>query len=159
VLMKDIEAYLKISTMLERAETVDMMSCLKDICFSFMINPAKVSKYVMEDLRHLETPIVLALVRARWDYVTQKFGHHWTRDLAAAFPTFHLDPPLAWEIGKTDKKEKKNAKVPEASIDGPSTLRKSTAPLSESRRLQLTRDVLVKKITIGVPSSELPSSK
>ena len=138
--MKDLEAYYKVGSMLGRPETVDMLSCLKDIGFVFMVHPGKVTKYVLEDLRHLDSSIVVALVRARSDYVTQKFGRHWTRDLSAAFPSFHFDFPLSWEIAK----EKKKAVLKDSSINimGPSTIRNASAPLTDSRKLQIVRDVL-----------------
>lgn len=54
------------------------------------------------------------------------------------------DTPLEWET--TDKKVTvlTSADTP----GGPSTLRKSTAPLTESRRLQIARDVLVKQLPL-----------
>ena len=153
VLMKDLEAYAKVSATLCRAETVDMLTCLKDLGFVFMISGSKVSKYVLEDLRHLDTHVVMALVRARADYVSQKFGRHWTRDLQAVYPLFHADPPLPWET--TDKKSSATtAGLAATSIGGPPTLRKTTAPLTESRRLQIMRDVLVKKALTRANSNE-----
>jgi hypothetical protein len=96
VLMKDLEAYSEIAVSLERPETLDMTLCLKDIGFVFMISPGKVSKYVLEDLRHLDMNIVIPLVRARSDYIRQKYGRHWTNDLAGAFPYLHTNSPLPW---------------------------------------------------------------
>lgn len=138
VLMKDLEAYVEIAMSLERPETLDMMLCLKDIGFVFMISPGKVFKYVLEDLRHLDMTVVLPLVRARSDYIRQKYGRHWTHELAVTYPSFHKSDPLPWEV--TSLKECK-----EKDILGPSTIRNTSAPLSEGRKLQLQRDMLIKQ--------------
>ena len=57
--------------MMGRPETVDMMTCLKDACYIFMMSPEKVSKHVLEELRYLDSTIVLSLVRMRSDFPTQ----------------------------------------------------------------------------------------
>ena len=56
----------------------------------WILPPEGVLKYVLEHLRHLDTAVVLALVRARAD-AHPKGALHWSKQLGATH-TLSLDP-------------------------------------------------------------------
>jgi hypothetical protein len=58
-----------------------MMLCLKEIASVFAAPPENVAKIVVENLRHLDTVIVLAIVRARADFTTRPSLSHWTKKI------------------------------------------------------------------------------
>lgn len=80
-LKADLEEYLNIAQSIELPETIDMINCLKEIAAVYSTPPELVAKLVVENLRHLDTVIVLALVKARADFTTRPSISHWTKKL------------------------------------------------------------------------------
>jgi hypothetical protein len=80
-LMADLDEYQSIVQSMETPETKDMMLCLKEIASVFAAPPENVAKIVVENLRHLDTVIVLAIVRARADFTTRPSLSHWTKKI------------------------------------------------------------------------------
>ncbi len=121
-LSKDLDEYHRIFLLFRAPEVEDMMSCLREIAVVYAAPADKVKNIIVEDLRHLDTSIVLALSRARSDYgVIQKGQDHWTRLVAAAYSlrSHRWDYELPWESTSSS-----------SSTRWPSTLRKSSAPVS-----------------------------
>jgi len=81
-LLADIEEYTNIAQSMETPETIDMINCLKEIASVYTCPPEGVAKIVIENLRHLDTVIILALVKSRSDFTTRPSISHWTKKLA-----------------------------------------------------------------------------
>ena len=62
-------------------ETLDMIVCLREMCSIFSTHPSMVPKAIFENLRHLDTTIVLSLVQARVDFNRNAGAEHWTKRL------------------------------------------------------------------------------
>jgi hypothetical protein len=108
VLVRDMDEYHKVFVATDCMEAVDLISCLREVMYIYLTPADNVVKMVSEDLRHLNTHVVLVLVRSRADYA-HKAGY----DVALndIFAAFKADSLLPWEI--------KNS-----SINGPASLRK-----------------------------------
>lgn len=61
--------------MSECAEIVDMMVCLKELSIIFTARAENLVQLVIEDLRHLDTSIILAFVKARADFISRNPKH------------------------------------------------------------------------------------
>lgn len=98
VLVRDMDEYHKVFVTMGCMESVDLISCLREMMYIYMTPADNVVKMVSEDLRHLNTHVVLVLVRSRTDY-TQKAGY----DIALneIFAAFKGDSLLPWEVKKT----------------------------------------------------------
>ena len=85
---------------MEVPETIDMLYCVKEICSIYSAKPEQVAKVkttyihtythhsidqwimiqvIIENLRHLDTAIVMALSHARGDSAARGTATHWTR--------------------------------------------------------------------------------
>jgi hypothetical protein len=137
----------------EAPENIDMIVCLKDIAAVYAADAEDVPKVgcslpiprffprlshhmtapqiVIESLRHLDTAIVLALVKARSDF--NKGNASWTKKLSDAFGTIKWDAALPWESKKINTivafAESAAAGSSSQSL-GPSTLRKTSVPIT-----------------------------
>lgn len=133
--MKDLEEYCNVMMLFEAPENVDLMICLKEISLVLRATPEDVPKMVIEGLRHLDTRVVLAIVKARSDSAV-KGQHHWARQLSAVYGnTNKWDSPLPWELKKnmTIVTFAESAAAGSSSQAlGPITLRKSYIPVSSS---------------------------
>jgi hypothetical protein len=98
VLVRDMDEYHKVFVTMDCMESVDLISCLREIMYIYMTPADNVVKMVSEDLRHLNTHVVLVLVRSRTDY-THKAGY----DIALneIFAAFKGDSLLPWEVKKS----------------------------------------------------------
>ena len=98
VLVRDMDEYHKVFVTMQCMESVDLISCLREMMYIYMTPADNVVKMVSEDLRHLNTHVVLVLVRSRTDY-THKSGY----DIALneIFAAFKGDSLLPWEIKKS----------------------------------------------------------
>lgn len=128
-----------------------MMLCLKEIASVFLVFSEKVEKKVVEDLRHLDTHVVLAFVRNRADAATRA-GDLWMKGLNSYYGTLRWDAPLPWE-GKNRSSilgfnELVSSKVPV----GPSTLRKTQTPLSQALIIEAAKalEESLSKNTVGL---------
>jgi hypothetical protein len=67
--------------MMNIPETRDMITCLEEICIVFTLpSSEEVVRMVTEDLRHLDTAVVLGLVKARSDFNTfTGRNQHWAK--------------------------------------------------------------------------------
>ena len=61
--------------MSECVELIDMMVCLRELSVVFTARPDQLVKTVLEDLRHLDTAVILAFVRARADFASRDANH------------------------------------------------------------------------------------
>ena len=125
-LKKDLAEYHRTLLLFHAPEVDDMLICLQEIAAIYAAPADKVKNVIVEDLRHLDTSIVLALSRARSDYgVLQKGPRHWTKLVAAAYSlrSHRWDYELPWESSTSS-----------SAIHRPTTLRKSSAPLSALHR-------------------------
>lgn len=98
VLVRDMDEYHKVFVTMECMESVDLISCLREMMYIYMTPADNVVKMVSEDLRHLNTHVVLVLVRSRTDY-THKAGYDVA--LNEIFAAFKGDSLLPWEIKKS----------------------------------------------------------
>ena len=78
-LLVDLEEYYNIALTMEMPDTTDMMVCLKEIAAVFAAPPESVTKIVIENLRHLDTIVVLTLLRARSDFTTRGGANFWAK--------------------------------------------------------------------------------
>jgi len=92
---------------------------------------------VVENLRHLDTDLVLALTKARSDYgVLQMTNEHWTRTIAATYSFTKWDHELPWEKGQGRQDRRivsgfgASSHAAEAKSVVPTTLRKTSAKVS-----------------------------
>lgn len=89
---------------------------------------------VMEDFRHLDTEIVLSLIKARTDALPPSQNPiHWTKELANHYSSFRRDDLLSWETKKhltVVSFSESTAAGSNSSILGPKTLRKTQMPAS-----------------------------
>ena len=60
----------------ECPEIIDMMICLKELCIIFTVRAENLVKLVVEDLRHLDTSIILAFVKSRADFQSRNPKHY-----------------------------------------------------------------------------------
>jgi len=96
-LMADLDEYLTIAQCMQTPDTVDMITCLKEIAAVYAAPPESVAKLVVENLRHLDTVIVLALVKARSDFTTRTSISHWTKKLRYV-NTLKTGPPMVCSL-------------------------------------------------------------
>lgn len=61
--------------MSECVELIDMMVCLRELSVVFTTRPDQLLRVVIEDLRHLDTAVTLAFVRARADFASRDSNH------------------------------------------------------------------------------------
>jgi hypothetical protein len=145
-LIKDIDEYLAVMKIFDSKENVDMMHCLREIVCVFEVSQDRVKKVVTEDLRHLDTDVVLALTKARSDYgIIQKNSEHWTRTIASTYSFTKWDHEPTWE--KRSPRRHTNSLISgllsqntEQKSEVPISLRKTGAPVSSLYiELQQTR--------------------
>lgn len=134
-LMHDLDEYHRIVLLFQSSEIEDMMCCLKEMCTVFSAPSNDVRKIIVEDLRHLDMVIVLALSKARSDYGTlQKGPDHWTRLVAGAYGmrSHRWDFNLPWEQAgrRFSRVGDSGGDADGKSLAGPVTLRKSAQPVS-----------------------------
>ncbi len=190
VLNKDLEAYSSILGKFDCKDLNDMMVCLKEICLGiYSAPPERVRKKVVEELRHLDTDVVLVLLRARRDYSLaslQKGKDHWSRTIASAYGFRRWDHELPWitptnrdkrlsrirntsagSANEVSNDDSKNDQIEGLENKGPTTLRKSSQPLSSlylrlmQRSDRIGGDDLSERgsdADSGVPSSGGPSA-
>jgi hypothetical protein len=123
-------------------DALDSLSCMKEIAAVYLVGPEDVSKVVIENLRHLDTAIVLSLVKARSDYspggsITRIGAPNWTKQLEDVFSSFKGDISLPWEGRKpvTILAFSESARAGSGSQTlGPSSLRKSTMMADADKR-------------------------
>jgi len=56
-------------------ELIDMVVCLRELSVVFTTHPDQLMRVVLEDLRHLDTAVTLAFVRARADFSSRDSNH------------------------------------------------------------------------------------
>lgn len=61
--------------MSECVELIDMMVCLRELSVVFTTRPDQLLRVVIEDLRHLDTAVTLAFVKARADFASRDANH------------------------------------------------------------------------------------
>ena len=114
----------------------------------FTHDVSRLYKFVCEDLRHIDTNILLVLCRARSDYNTST---SWVKELYLTFPSLIDDTlKLPWE-------DKLSTTITPDDIQSsvyPITLRKSTAPLSDLRKQQLRQKLSSPLSSYLTPQSE-----
>lgn len=98
VLVRDMDEYHKVFVAMESMESTDLISCLREMMYIFLTPAENVVKMVSEDLRHLNTHVVLVLIRSRTDYT-----HKAVYDVALneIFAAFKGDLLLPWEAKKS----------------------------------------------------------
>ncbi|KAJ1441108.1 exocyst complex component Sec10-domain-containing protein [Ochromonadaceae sp. CCMP2298] len=99
VLRRDILHYLKHLALLETPDVMDMLSCLKDATLLFSTPAASLLRLIGEDLRYMDTAVVMALVRSRSDFNPRDQANY-CHQLGATWGA-KWDAPLPWEGAKT----------------------------------------------------------
>lgn len=155
LLARDLEEYRNVTVMMNSVETMDMMLCLSEICSLFAVSSAEVTKVITEDLRHLDTSIILGLAKARQDF-NQRGADNWSKELSATFMNYKWDVSLPWENKKPltvlTFTETYVASSSGSNTMGPLTLRKSSAPVSAL----YINEVLRKKIEDKLKMNQTP---
>eukprot|EP01038_Epipyxis_sp_PR26KG_P005958 gene5958-8211_t len=100
VLITDMDGYLRVMVVMESPEAIDMLICLKEICQIFIIPAEDVVRVVTEDMRYLDTAVVLGLTRSRLDFANRSHPDHWSRILSLKYSNYKWDSPLPWEVRK-----------------------------------------------------------
>eukprot|EP01035_Chromulina_nebulosa_P017055 gene17055-22565_t len=138
----------------EAPENIDMMLCLKEIAAVYQAEPQDVAKIIIENLRHLDTAIVLSLVKARADFSPK--GCAWVKSLNNAFGQIRWDNQLPWELKKNMTIVSFAESAAEGSNSqalGPITLRKLNSSTNKSNMLDINYNDLDSN---GVSSSFTP---
>jgi hypothetical protein len=79
-LLRDLDEYFSTMVPMNVVETLDMIHCIQEVAGVYLVPPDLVTKFVVDNLRHLDANIVMALVRARADFGTPAAAA-WTREL------------------------------------------------------------------------------
>lgn len=125
-LMADLDEYYSIAASMEVPDTTDMLLCLKEMAAIFAAPPEHVTKIVVENLRHLDTIVVLALLRARADFTTRGGSNFWTRKVSTAYGFSKWDHMLQWEKRKVVSVMSVIETAANTDPLGPVTLRKAS---------------------------------
>ena len=151
ILLNDLEEYKNLCAIMECPEVIDMMLCLKEIATVFLVASEKVEKKVVEDLRQLDTHVVLAFVRNRADAATRP-GELWMKGLNSYYGTLRWDAPLPWEGKNRSSILGFNELVTNKVPLGPSTLRKTQTPLSQALIIEAAKalEESLSKNTVGL---------
>ncbi len=151
ILLNDLEEYKNLCAIMECPEVIDMMLCLKEIASVFLVASEKVEKKVVEDLRQLDTHVVLGFVRNRADAATRP-GDLWMKGLNSYYGTLRWDAPLPWEGKNRSSILGFNELVTNKVPLGPSTLRKTQTPLSQALIIEAAKalEESLSKNTVGL---------
>ena len=125
-LMADLDEYYSIAASMEVPDTTDMLLCLKEMAAVFAAPPENVTKIVVENLRHLDTIVVLALLRARADFTTRGGSNFWTKKVGSAYGFSKWDHMLQWEKRKVVSVMSVIETAANTDPLGPVTLRKAS---------------------------------
>jgi hypothetical protein len=130
----DMAEYVRLAELFQVPEVDDMMACLSELCTVFSADGcAEAKRVITEDLRHLDTIVVLAVSKARSDYGSiGKGADHWTRLVAASYGmrSHRWEFDMPWEPALRRFVRTGTAEGGGKSLQGPSTLRKSAQPVS-----------------------------
>ena len=145
-LMRDMDEYLAVMRMFNSKDNIDMIICLKEIATVYTCGADKVKKVVVENLRHLDTDLVLSLTKARNDYGgLQMASDHWTRTIASTYSFSKWSHEPLWNKASNaqrqqQQQQRKNSSllglvsagtsIPDVKTTTPATLRKTSTPLS-----------------------------
>ena len=95
VLVRDLDEYLSVIDDMECPDVIDMISSVREIAYVFMAPTENISKMITEQLAHLDTQIVLSLLRSRTDYSNRA---PWVKQLNQLYPSFQKwDALFPWE--------------------------------------------------------------
>ncbi len=95
MLVRDLDEYLSVIDDMECPDVVDMIASVREIAYVFMAPSENISKMVTEQLAHLDTQIVLSLLRSRADYSNRA---PWVKQLNQLYPSFQKwDALFRWE--------------------------------------------------------------
>jgi hypothetical protein len=97
---RDLEEYRHVTALMNSAETSDMIGCLEEVAVVFEATSGdEVVRVVTEDLRHLDTSVVLGMVRVRVDFHNVLTGgtSAWAKLLSVKYLNYKWDTPLPWE--------------------------------------------------------------
>lgn len=129
-LRRDLEEYRHITALMNSAETSDMIVCLEEIVSVFEATSGEeVVRVVTEELRHLDTAVVLGLVRVRADFNSVLTGSNssWAKALSSKYLNYKWDTMMPWEGRKAvtivSFREAMNSAY--STKMGPKTLRRS----------------------------------
>lgn len=79
-LLRDLDDYFMTLVSMNVVDTLDMIHCIQEVVGVYLQPPDMVTKFVVDNLRHLDANIVMALVRARAEFGTPAAAV-WTREL------------------------------------------------------------------------------
>mmetsp|Transcript_12211 Transcript_12211/g.18463 ORF Transcript_12211/g.18463 Transcript_12211/m.18463 type:complete len:1084 (+) Transcript_12211:93-3344(+) len=127
VLVRDMDEYHNAFVVMDCQDARDLILCLREIVYIFMTPAENVVKMVSEDLRHLNTHVVLSLLKSRVDYGPKA---EWYTPLSEIFAAIKWDTPLPWE-GKNASTGKESFSNNSERI-GPHSLRKVSGSKSSS---------------------------
>lgn len=106
VLVRDLDEYYSVIDTMGCPEVLDMFLSMRDIASVFMAPPENIEAMVTEELRHLDTLILLCLLRARTDFSLRA---PWVKQLKLIYPSFNKwDAPFAWEVADNLQKDGRN---------------------------------------------------
>jgi hypothetical protein len=95
VLVRDLdEIYAVISTM-DCIQVTDMIGSIREVVYVYMAPTENIVRMITDELRHLDTKILLTLLRSRSDYSPKSA---WVKDLNLIYPSLtRWDLPFPWE--------------------------------------------------------------
>ncbi len=64
-----------------REEVIDALECLEEVLCVLEVAGEEVCKVVLEHMRHLDTSVVLGVLRARSDFSSRPGTDHWAKIL------------------------------------------------------------------------------
>jgi hypothetical protein len=126
ILLKDIEEYCDIISIIETSSIIDMMDILKELMIIFTCSSDQVLGLIDEKLRHIDNNIILALMRARDDSSSNNFSFN---NILSAI---NQKESLLWEnksVIRLSSVGNNSNSLDEICI-GPETLRKAFVSLS-----------------------------
>lgn len=95
VLVRDLdEIYAVISTM-DCIQVTDMIASIREVVYVYMAPTENIVHMITDELRHLDTLILLTLLRSRSDYSAKSA---WVKELNQIYPSLtKWDNPFPWE--------------------------------------------------------------
>lgn len=136
ILIKDIEEYCDIISIIETTSIIDMMDNLKELMTIFTCSSDQVLALIDEKLRHIDNNIILALMRARDDNVTNNFSFN---NILSAI---NHKESLLWEnksIIRLSNVGNNSNSLDEICL-GPETLKKASVSLSSFFMSEMASD-------------------
>lgn len=143
ILVRDLDEYYGVIDSMSCPEVLDMFVSMREMTYAFMAPVENIENMITDELRHLDTHILLCLLRARTDFSMRAA---WVKQLKLLYPSFNKwDAPFAWET--TDSQ-----------VKGDSGKRPTVRPPETLRKVSMAKSALLNPVsrTYGGPGGGTP---